>query len=265
VLVIPSYRGPFRDSLVLFATASEVEMITRQCGSRDVYRFRHAAPDASVSDALHVGDSCTTCVDLRPSPDEMLERFDRKSCRYEIRRAEKLGARLHVRRDEPQAVHDFTALYDRLVERRRFSPRMRASRLRRYLRVGNVFVAYLDDTPIVGHVVVMDLLASRVRLVFSASTRLDDGPERALVGPVNRWLHWWEMRRYRDAGIATYDFGGVSPTSPSAPFKLSFGGALEPGRNLVVAGRAARRILTLTGATSGDFRHRHRAAVRSAS
>jgi len=265
VLVIPTHRGPFRDHLVFFATAGDVELLAHSCGSRDVYRFRHAARDAPSRFALHEGDSCTTCVDLRAAPEEILRRFDPKSCRYEIRRAEKLAARLDVRRDEPQAVRDFTVLYDEFVDRRRFAPRMRRSRLRRYLRVGNLFVAYLDDTPVVGHVLVVDALASRVRLVFSASTRLEEGPNRALVGPVNRWLHWWEMRHYRDAGIATYDFGGVSPTSRSAHFKLSFGGALDEGRNLVVAGRAAGRVLSVMGATSGDFRHRHRAAVRAAS
>ena len=265
MLVIPTHKGPFRDHLVFFATARDVEAFTLGCESRAVYRFRHAAPDASVSTALHEGPSCTTCVDLRPPPDEIRTRFDAKSCRYEIRRAEKLGARLDVRRDDPHAVRDFTKLYDAFVERRRFSPQMRRSRLRRYLRVGNVFVAYLDDEPVVGHVVVVDPLAARARLVFSASTRLDGGPQHALVGPVNRWLHWREMRQYRNAGIVTYDFGGVSPTSASARFKLSFGGSLDEGRNLVVAGRAAGRLLAAVGATSGDFRHRHRAAVRAAS
>jgi hypothetical protein len=264
VLVVPARRGPFRDHLVFFATARDVDRFTHQCGSRDVYRFRHASCDAATADALHVGDSTTTTVDLARPLDDIRHGFDPKSCRYEIRRAEKLGERLVVRRDDPQTVRDFVRLYDALVERRRFSPRMRRSRLRRYLRVGNLFMAYLDDTPIVGHVVVVDALAARVRLVFSASTRLEDGPHRALVGPANRWLHWQEMRQYRDTGITAYDFGGVSPTSPSARFKLSFGGRIDAGRNLVVAGRSAAGALALVGATSGDFRRR-RAAARAAS
>jgi hypothetical protein len=101
--------------------------------------------------------------------------------------------------------------------------------------------------------------------VISASVRLEEGPHRASVSAVNRWLHWQEMLRYRDAGIATYDFGGVSPTSASAHFKLSFGGVLDEGRNVVVAGRVAGRMLAAVGAGSGDFRHRHRAAVRAGS
>jgi hypothetical protein len=230
-----------------------------------VYRFRHAAPDAWAESAVHEGPSCTTCVDLRPAPDDILAGFDAKSCRYEIRRADKLESRLTVRCDEPDAVRDFSRLYNAFVDRRRFSPRMRRTRLERYLRAGNLFVAYIDDEPIVGHVVVVDVLSARARLVFSASTRLEDGPHRASAGAVNRWLHWHEMREYRNAGIVTYDFGGVSPTSSSAHFKLSFGGALDEGRNVVVAGSAARRVLAAVGATSGDFRRRQRAAVRAAS
>jgi hypothetical protein len=265
VLVIETRKGPFRDHLVFFATARDVAVAALHCKSGEVYRFRHAAPDAWDATALHEGPSCTTCVDLRPPPDEILARFDAKSCRYEIRRADKLGARLAVRRDGPDAVRDFTRLYNGFVARRRFAPRMHRARLRRYLAVGNVFVASLDDQPLVGHVVVVDALSARARLVFSASTRLDAGPHRAYVSAVNRWLHWYEMRDYRNAGITTYDFGGVSPTSASAPFKLSFGGPLEEGSNLVIAGRAAGRVLTAVGATSGDFRHRHRAAVRAGS
>jgi hypothetical protein len=128
-----------------------------------------------------------------------------------------------------------------------------------------VFVAYLDDEPIVGHVLVVDALSGRTRLVFSASVRLEAGPHRASVSAVNRWLHWREMCEYRDAGIETYDFGGVSPTSARAHFKLSFGGALDEGRNVVVAGRAAGRLLAAIGATSGDYQHRQRAALRAGS
>jgi hypothetical protein len=265
VLVVPAHKGPFRDHLVFFATARDVEIFSLRCKSLEVYRFRHAAPDAWAASALHEGPSCTTCVDLRPPRDEILQRFDAKSCRYEIRRAEKLGDRLELRRDERDSVRDFTRLYDAFVERRRFSPRMHRARLERYLRVGNLFVAYLDDEPIVGHVVVVDALAARARLVFSASARLEAGPHRAHVSAVNRWLHWQEMCHYADAGITTYDFGGVSPTSASAPFKLSFGGALDEGRNVVLAGRVAGRALLAVGASSGDFRHRRRAAVRAGS
>jgi hypothetical protein len=265
VLVLPARKGPFHDHLVFFATARDVEIFALHCKSREVYRFRHAAPDAWVASALHEGPSCTTCVDLRPSPDEILNRFDAKSCRYEIRRAEKLGARLDVRCDDPDVVRDFTRLYDAFVERRRFSTRMHSARLRRYLNVGNVFVAYLDDEPIVGHVVVVDALLGRARLVFSASKRLEEGAQRTYASAVNRWLHWQEMGRYRNAGVTTYDFGGVSPTSASAHFKLSFGGVLDEGRNVVVAGRVAGRMLAAVGAGSGDFRRRHRAAVRAGS
>jgi hypothetical protein len=48
------------------------------------------------------------------------------------------------------------------------------------------------------------------RLQYSASAfRGRDSAYRSLVGRANRWLHWQCMLRFREMGIATYDWGGV--------------------------------------------------------
>ena len=57
---------------------------------------------------------------------------------------------------------------------------------------------------------------------------------------MNRWLHWREMLHYRDAGYATYDFGGGSSSSSIGRFKLSFGGVIEEGHSVAVEGSLVR-------------------------
>ena len=101
-------------------------------------------------------------------------------------------------------------------------------------------VAYLDGVAVAGHLLVADERRQRVRLVFSASARFDEGGLAERVGPVNRWLHWREMLHYRDAGFATYDFGGGSSSSSIGRFKLSFGGVMEEGHSVVVEGSLVR-------------------------
>lgn len=68
-------------------------------------------------------------------------------------------------------------------------------------------------------------------LLHSASHFRDkDGVDRALVGRANRWLHWRDMLAFKEAGVRTYDWGGMFDDE-SVPgqasinnFKREFGG-----------------------------------------
>ena len=71
----------------------------------------------------------------------------------------------------------------------------------------------------------------RVRLLYSASLfREQDKALRALVGRLNRWLHWQDIQEFRRRGFLIYDMGGVfeDESSPEAlginRFKEEFGG-----------------------------------------
>jgi hypothetical protein len=119
---------------------------------------------------------------------------------------------------------------------------MSRRRYRHYCAVSDVFVAYLDGEPLVGHLLLRDDQIRRVRLAFSASDRSRNEVKRRLTGPVNRYLHWREFLTYRGIGFETYDFGGIGDGSSSvARLKLSFGGDVEVGQLCVVAGPLARR------------------------
>jgi hypothetical protein len=119
-----------------------------------------------------------------------------------------------------------------------------------YRAVSDIAVAYVDGGPVAGHLVVRDPIAHRTRLVFSASVRHDPGALQKLSGPVNRWLHWQELLFYRGEGYRAYDFGGVNPESPIGKFKLSFGGEIERGTNVVLAGSLAVGPLRLLDAAA---------------
>ena len=91
-------------------------------------------------------------------------------------------------------------------------------------------VVTLDSRNLAWHVHVVS--NGRAQLLLSAISRDRSGSERALVGRANRLLHWKEMTHFREAGLETYDFGGVALAGPDMPvagvdaFKRLFGGRL---------------------------------------
>jgi hypothetical protein len=242
VIDIATRRGPFHDHLVFFATPQEVDEIAARCRPHDVFRFPHTVGTTTSPRVRLLNASHTNCVDLRQDDDALLAAMDAKSCRYEIRRASKLGDRLEARCNEPSARDDFLALYNAFVQWKGYAPPMTERRLQEYLAASDVFVAYVDDVPLVGHLLVRDPSVGRVRLVFSASSRFAEGPHQKLSGPVNRWLHWHEIRHYRSEGYDTFDFGG-GIAGPIGRFKVSFGGNQEDGCILVVEGALARNAV----------------------
>lgn len=66
----------------------------------------------------------------------------------------------------------------------------------------------------------------RVRLIASSSKRL--GADSALVGRINKALHYSDFLHFKERNLSIYDFGGVSDESPQhhsiSAFKRGFGG-----------------------------------------
>lgn len=78
------------------------------------------------------------------------------------------------------------------------------------------------------HIFLRDAEAGRARLLHSANRRLQEPEKARLCADLNRFLHWHEVRVYRDDGFHLYDFGGINEdrTDGIARFKMSFGGDL---------------------------------------
>jgi hypothetical protein len=167
----------------------------------------------------------TTCLDLRLGADALRRAMDAKSCRYEVRRAEKMLDRIKVLTNDDAAANDFRQLYNRFVAINRYARPLSLRRVKEFLGACDVFVIYADDRPVCSHMLLRDDDAGRVRLIFSATCRLEKSPDAALSGPLNRYLHWHEIQAYQAQGFRLFDFGGIEDGETSiAKFKLSFGG-----------------------------------------
>jgi hypothetical protein len=192
--------------------------------------------------------TATVCQNLEDAPDGVL-RVASKTCRYEIRQAEKLGARIGIRRSHFRVPRDFVALHHDFAQSKSGVLPVNTRAFGRYRGHADTFVLYLDQRPLCGHMVLRDADSARVRLLYSSSRRLEDKDTARLCGHLNRLLHLHEMRLYREEGFVTYDFGGI-PNDVSdgiTRFKLSFGGHVITEHTYLCAGRPwlGRVVLSL--------------------
>lgn len=219
--------GLLRYRKIWFADYQQAGEISRSLGRTDVVRFFAAPGDLSaLPNIVKHRQLQTAWIDLSAGPESVLSGMKKKSCRYEIRRAEKMLARVDIDMNSPKALGDFLALYNEFAGVKRL-PGLPASWLREYSANGEVFVLYLEKVPLCGHLVLRDTERRVVRLIYSASRRLQTTGDASACGALNRYLHWYEMQRYHAQGFATFDFGGIRDSNdPISRFKLSFGGAV---------------------------------------
>jgi hypothetical protein len=176
----------------------------------------------------------TLVVDLT-RPEGRLFSAMKPGTRYEIRRAEREGARWAWWDGRESGVIDrFAEVYQRFAERRGL-PGLDRTRLELMARSGCLVVSAADPgerRPAVWHVYHRDL--DRATLLHSASLSADspDGALRGLHGRANRFQHWQDVRFFKARGDAIYDFGGWYSGSGDPRrlginrFKEGFGGDL---------------------------------------
>lgn len=150
----------------------------------------------------------------------------RKSCRYEIRRAEKMLNRVEIEINSAKANRDFLTVYNDFAKSKGL-PGVSSLRLQEYSAHGETLVLYLEGEPLCGHLLLCDAEMGIVRLLYSGSRRLETPSDAAACGALNRYLHWHEMQRYHALGFSHFDFGGIRDVEDNfSRFKLSFGGTV---------------------------------------
>jgi hypothetical protein len=209
-----------------FPSRAQAMEISKSLRPNDVVRFFAVSP---APDTLpHLVEQYkmrTVWINLSAGPDAVLSGMKRKSCRYEIRRAEKMLGRVAIEIGSEKANRDFLAVYNDLT-RTKGLPGLRARWIQDNSAHCETLVLYLDGKPLCGHLLLRDPETSIVRLLYSGSRRLESPEDAAACGALNRYLHWQEMQRYHAQGFMTFDFGGLGHPESIARFKLSFGGTV---------------------------------------
>jgi hypothetical protein len=222
-------------------SAAEVVPIMRTVAVTTVRQCDHRVADDLAPFAFRKKPAPTAVVDLTATEEELWQRLDRKSCRYEIRKGRELDSEITRNEDSERArelinAHRQRTRYARLISSTDWT------RLQEYV---DVFVVAYEGITVAAHVVLVD--KSRARLLLSATTHRADAVDTRLVGRLNRVLHWHELMYYKHCGVAQYDFGGVEDRSSAvysvSQFKLSFGGDVVDEMTLALAAHAPLRLL----------------------
>jgi hypothetical protein len=237
VIIDRRLAGIFRYRKIWFATRDGALRIDRSLRSTDVVRF-FAAPSNLVGlpHLITHRQLRTAWVDLSTGLGQVMNGMKRKSCRYEIQRAEKMLDRVEIQINSPRAKRDFLTVYNEFAKAKNL-PAFRTPWIKEYSTHGEVLVLYLDGRALCCHLLLLDPSVATVRLLYSGSRRLETREVAAACGALNRYLHWYEMQRYHSQGFVTFDFGGIrDPGDAISRFKLSFGGAIVNENYLLVSG-----------------------------
>jgi hypothetical protein len=267
MIVLRTDHGPFRLVDVYYPVTYPLNGIGDSLRLNEIVYLRQApAPLNAVNSVAYSRTSETALIDLTRDVD-LVFRDMNATTRRQIRKVERLGAQVVVRRNDDVALQDFRTIYNSFVGWKKHTEQLSEARVKALSPIADTFVAYFDGRPLCGHTFVRDQELKRVGLLMAASTRFDNGDAPIFVGSVNRWLHWYEMRLYKSEGMAVYDFGGIGRSTIEkagvARFKLSFGGRPVTEYNYIVAGKlgraaislfyALRRLRRLNRRTNGQF------------
>lgn len=234
---------PYR--IVWFPTEAALRSMGNELRSTHVARVECADHDLSGARCEIAHNlSLTLCIDLRREPDAIFNGFD-ATARKKVRRTERLGGRVRIRRCEGARrndglVDEFVKLFnDELVGHKtsKVFPISRAQ-LETYFPHADLFLIDLDDKLVMGRLCMRDEESGKVRQLYAANRRFDDAETARTAANLNVFLHWYELQTYREEGFATYDLGGISPVDDPGinRFKLQFGGEIVRLHSYLFAG-----------------------------
>ncbi len=175
-------------------------------------------------------ENVTAVIDLSQDLEAIWQKMDKKSTRYEIKRAEKEGIKIDINRQH----EEFYEIYKNLKRSKGFDSILGVGNMKPEImkRHGTLFIAEHEGEILGGHLYLED--ESHIRMGPSASRRLEvDKEKAALIGRANRLLHWEAIKYAKEKGISEFDWGGLwAPEGGHKDdgrlavnsFKLSFGG-----------------------------------------
>jgi hypothetical protein len=182
-------------------------------------------------------------IDLTRSEEELWQRLEPKSCRYEIRKAQKLDYDITCNEDLESA----RILINESIQKLKYRQELGEKEWNDLRQDHDIYLCKSLGTPIAAHVIMKDF-PGRAKLTLSGTADRNNPSIRHLIGPLNRLLHWTEITNYKRQGVAIYDFGGCSSDKnsvdyPIGQFKLTFGAEVVSEPILYIARNPLVRML----------------------
>lgn len=165
---------------------------------------------------------------LEKSEEELMSEM-RKTTRYLVRKAEKMGVAIRVSTD-PKDLEQFHRLMQETAQRQGFSPQNRRYLTTQFETLSPAGVENLYLASFEGRVLAAAIIAS-----FGDTAAYLHGASEAGMVPAAYLLQWQAILDAKASGRKIYDFWGIAPNdNPRHPwagltlFKLGFGGQPLP-------------------------------------
>lgn len=226
VVVQRKLGGLLPYKMVFFASAAAVESVIAGLKSTELVRFFYGAEKSYSSHlAIRSERSFTICNDLLLPTSQLWDKLAH-STQTDIRKAEALGDRVRIARNDDAPMEDFLTVFNDFARRKPGVRQISLGLLDYYSPYADRIVLYLDRCPTSVTLMLRDPTCGRVRGLYHGSRRLTASAEAREIGNLNRLLHWNSMRAYKHEGFRCYDWGGISQDQNDgrARFKKAFGG-----------------------------------------
>ena len=172
---------------------------------------------------IHAMDAEYTWVLRLDDSEEVLLANMRKTTRYLVRQAEKLGVKVVA----SQKIADFLELYEQTAERQHFVPhRGIAAEFTEFVKRGAAELLVATHAG--------KRIAAAVILYFGQEAIYHHGASIASKIPASYLLQWYAIKEAKKRGLTWYNFWGIAPEDkPNHPwqgitlFKKGFGGELR--------------------------------------
>ena len=170
----------------------------------------------------------TLLIDLKEDVDILFTRI-RKNTKYKINRASRDGVKFAIHED----IDTFLEYYNKFASLKELGQLKKEELIKLNQNLIITKAINEESDTYVMHSYVCDKELKKVRLFHSASFyESDDKKIRNLVGMANRFLHFEDMKYFKDNGYEEYDFGGYAYNTQDKhlkninDFKSAFGGVL---------------------------------------
>ena len=167
----------------------------------------------------------TILIDLTDDNEIIFQNYKTKT-RNEIRRAIKENVNFSIETN----LNEFISFYNGFAIKK--GQTLLSYNSLRKLKPLIITKASQNNKVIVMHAYITDREINTVRLINSASNRLDADSNRRLIGWSNRFLHYQDMLYFKEKNIKTYDLGGTAHHTKNKDnhhieeFKKEFGGKI---------------------------------------
>lgn len=209
--------------------------------------FAHSLSKEYVSDknALIKNSQYTLITDLTDI-EECLFSAIKKNYRYEIKRCNRIEEEItyqyydKLNPIDQSLLDGFENVYNQMYKDKGIKNIFNKNQVKNMIENESIVlftIGFYRDIPLVFHSYVYSQNDAKVRFYYSASPFRQEKLEAERIGRINKGLHWFDLKTFKEQGIKLYDWGGIAnPDNPDGigKFKLSFGGKVELLHNVMM-------------------------------